>query len=265
MEQFVFPRRLFIPVTVSQASLAPGQMFFAPPQSALNSQIPASFTTGYDSTMTVSPAVVPARFGWQKVTITMTLADARYAMPPDGNVGITVNLGSDVPGVFVEKTTDPDNLDQGEILQTFSPPEFPFGLFQWRLGYAQLNKQYTFTAKLGVSNPSEEQFEYRPHVIVSANRDSFLCDGCAGSAVTVKDPTLDGDVPDSGGVTFSVAETNHTWTPTYSDSFVVDYQGTAQVTIVAKPEDGQPVPINAASQRVNPAPFLRQPPSTHNS
>ena len=216
------------PVTASQNSLGPGEGLSALPTGDLNSLIPVSFTTGYDSTRTVSPAVIPAGGGRQTVVITMTLADARYASPPDGNVGIIVNLASPVAGVSVASTTDPGNLNQGENLQTATGAAFPFGLFEWRLGSPQLNKQYTFTAVLNVPNPSGQPFGYRPDVLVSADTDTFLCDACAGSTVTVKDPALDGNVPGSGSATYSVAETNHTWTPTHAEEFAVDYQGTTQ-------------------------------------
>ena len=229
----LFPEISSFPVTGSQASLAPGDVLSLLPTGALNSDIPVSFTAGYDSTRTVSPSDIPAGGGQQTVVITMTLTDARYTPPPDGNVGIIVNLASPVPGASIASTTDPANLDQGEILQTATGAAFPFGLFEWRLGSAQLNKQYTFTAVLNVPNPSGQPFGYRPDVLVSADTDTFLCDACAGSTVTVKDPALDGNVPGSGSATYSVAETNHTWTPTHAEEFAVDYQGTTQAADAA--------------------------------
>jgi len=222
----LFPGISSFPVTGSQASLAPGQQFFTPPGGALNSDIPVSFAAGYDSTRTVSPLMVPAGGTQQTVVITITPVDARYAPAP--GAGFNINLRSNVPGVSVVSTTNPNNLDQGEILQTFSGPAFPFGLFEWRLGFTQLNKQYTFTAVLNVPNPSGQSFEYSPDVGIRGEQQTILCDACAGSAVTVKDPTLDGSVPGSGGATFSVTETSHTWTPTSSAAFDVDYQGTTQ-------------------------------------
>jgi hypothetical protein len=218
----LFPGVSSFPVTESQASLAPGQQF----QGNLNSNIPVSFTPGYDSTRTVSPLTVPAGGTQQTVVITITPVDARYALPPDGFVGFNIILGSEVPGVSLVSTTNPNNLDQGEELQIITPPAF--GLFQWRLGSTQLNKQYTFTAVLNVPNPSGIPFEYQPDVSIRGERQTILCDACAGSAVTVPDPTLDGSVPGSGGGMFSVTETSHTWTSTHSDAFDVFYQGTTQ-------------------------------------
>jgi hypothetical protein len=222
----LFPGISSFPVTGSQASLAPGQQFFTPPGGALNSNIPVSFTAGYDSTRTVSPLMVPVGGSQQTVVITMSPVDTRYA--PGPGVIFNINLSSDVPGVSLVSTTNPDNLDQGEILQTFSGAAFPFGLFEWRLGMAQLNKQYTFTAVLNVPNPGGAPFEYRPDVSIRGEQQTILCDACAGSAVTIKDSTLDGSVARSGGATFSVTETSHTWTSTSSAAFDVDYQGTTQ-------------------------------------
>ena len=222
----LFPGVSSFPVTATQASLASGQQFSGGP---LLSDIPVSFTLGYDSSRTVSPSTIPAGGTQQTVVITITPADARYTSPPDSFVVFfNINLSLNVPGVSLVSTTNPTNLDQGETLQTFTGPAFPFGQFQWRLSSPQLNKQYQFTAVLNVPNPSGVPFEYQPDVSIQGERQTILCDACAGSAVTVKDPTLDGNVPGSGGATFSVAETSHTWTSTHSDSYAVDYQGTTQ-------------------------------------
>jgi hypothetical protein len=226
----LFPGVPSFPVAASQASLGAGQQFSTPPGGALNSDIPVSFTAGYDSTRTVSPLTVPAGGTHQTVVITITPADARYTSPPDGFVFFNINLSLNMPGVSVVSTTNPSNLDQGETIQTFTGPVFPFGQFQWRLGAPQLNKQYTFTAVLNVPNPSGVPFEYRPDVSIRGERQTVLCDTCDGSAVTVKDPTLDGSVPGSGDATFSVAETSHTWTSTHSGAFDIDYQGTTQTS-----------------------------------
>jgi hypothetical protein len=221
----LFPGVSSFPVTATQASLASGQEFSGGP---LLSDIPVSFTLGYDSSRTVSPSTISAGGTQQTVAITITPADSRYTSPPDGFVFFNINLSSNVPGVSLVSTTNPGNLNAGETIQTFSGAAFPFGLFEWRLGSPQLNKQYTFTAVLNVPNPSGQPFEYQPDVSIRGEQQTNLCDACAGSAVTVKDPTLDGNVPGSGGATFSVTETSHTWTSTHSDAFDVDYQGTTQ-------------------------------------
>jgi hypothetical protein len=123
-------------------------------------------------------------------------------------------------------TAGPDNLNQGEQLQPIPAP--PGSLFAWQLGLTQTNKTYTFTAVLNVPNATGAPFAYSPGVNIDGGGTTFLCDACAGSAATVKDPTLDGSTPGSGGATFSVAETSHTWTSTHSDAFDVFYQGTTQ-------------------------------------
>jgi len=219
----LFPGVSSFPVTATQASLASGQQFSGGP---LLSDIPVGFTPGYDSSRTVSPSTIPAGGTQQTVVITITPADARYTSPPDGFAGFNIILGSGVPGVSLVSTTNPNNLDQGEDLQIITPPAS--GLFQWRLGFPQLNKQYKFTAVLNVPNPSGVPFEYQPDVSIRGEQQTNLCDACAGSAVTIKDATLNGSVPDSGGATFSVTETSHTWTSIHSDAFDVFYQGTTQ-------------------------------------
>jgi len=212
------------PVIESQASLAPGDVFSAGP---LQSDIPVNFTLGYGSTRTVSPGVIPVGGTQQTLTVTVTPIDPRYQSggTPDSPFGIfNIIVDSQVAGVSVVSTTGPDNLNQGEQLQPITGP--PGSLFAWQLGLTQTNKTYTFTAVLNVPNATGAPFTYSPGVSIDGGGTTFLCPACLGSAVTVADATLDGNVPGSGSATFSVAETNHTWTSSHSDAFDVFYQGT---------------------------------------
>ncbi len=211
------------PVTDSQSTLDPGQVFSAG-SSGLGSNIPVNFTLGYNSTRTVSPLMIPVGGTDQAVTITVTLMDSRYAaVPPDVFSFIIVTVGSNLSGVSLVSTTNPKNLNQGEMLDTPVPM---FGLFQWNLSDPQLHKPYRFSAVLHVPNASGTPFKYRPFVNMSGQRNTVLCSDCSGSSVTVGDATLDGNVPGSGSATFSVTETGHMWTEAHTDGYGIIYEGT---------------------------------------
>lgn len=250
-----FPGVAAFPVTYTQPTLAPGQEFSGdlPP-----STIPVSFSLGYDSTRTVSPLTIPVGGTQQTVTFTVTPTDSRYAADLST---FDMWVGSDLPGVSVASVTNPGNLNQGETLQTVANQPPPIGLFVWTLGSPQLNKQYTFTVVLNVPNPFGVPFDYRPVVQMDGDTATILCDACAGSSVTIKDPTLDGSVPGSGATTFSVAQTSHTWTSVHEDSATVQYAGTVPavtqaVNILVKPGAQQPAPVNPKSQGVIPVAIL---------
>jgi hypothetical protein len=225
----LFPEISSFPVTGSQGSLAPGEVLSALPTGALNSLIPVSFSLGYNSTRQASPGVIPVGGTQQTLTVTVTPIDPRYQSggTPDSPFGIfNIIVDSQVAGVSVVSTTGPNNLNQGEQLQPITGP--PGSLFAWQLGLTQTNKTYTFTAVLNVPNATGAPFTYSPGVSIDGGGTTFLCQACLGSAVTVADGTLDGNVPGSGSATFSVAETSHTWTSSHSDAFDVFYQGTTQ-------------------------------------
>jgi hypothetical protein len=246
----LFPGVTAFPVTYTQSTLTPGQELSAglPP-----SNIPVNFTLGFDSTRAVSPIMIPVGGTEQTVTITMTSIDSRYAPTI---TGFLVDLDSNVPGVSVVSTTNPSNLDQGETIQT----SVSFGLFQWQLHSPQLNKQYIFTAVLHVPNPFGVPFVYQPQVRIGGSPFTSLCSACPGSSITIKDATLDGNVPGSGGATFSVAETNHNWSSQYAPLYTASYQEEAPVgqaiTFVVKPGSEQPAPINPKSNGKIPVAIL---------
>jgi hypothetical protein len=245
----LFPGVVAFPVTRTISSIAPGQVWGPSP---LLSNIPVNFTLGYDSTRTVSPLTIPVGGTQQTVTITITARDSRYIDAPDAEGAFIITIDSNLPGISIVSTSNPNNLDQGETLVS------PYGHAQWRLGSPQLNKQYTFTAVLNVPNPFGVPFEYRPSVNILGVRNILLCNDCPGSTVTIKDPTLDGNVPGSGAVTISIAETNHTWTLLSGFVYSVLYNGTqvTPVTIVIKPGDGQPAPVNPKSTGTIPVAIL---------
>jgi len=217
------------PVIGTTASIAPSQGWLGPSLNPVSEQNPGalsvSYSLGYDSTRTVSPSVIPAGGGQQTVTMTLTPVDAEYGPQPNRTVNFDIFISSPLPGVTVASFTNPGNLDQGETLQTGSNS---FAIFHWDLGAPVLGKQYTFTATLNVPNTSGMPFEYRPLVQFAAGLLTTVCDGCPGSSVTVKDPTLDGNAPGSGAMTFSVDQTSDTWVSQHGDSFFVFYDGTTQ-------------------------------------
>lgn len=241
------------PVTKTQSSVASGQQFDGV---GLDSSIPVNFSLGFDSTRTVSPLTIPVGGTQQTVTFTVTPIDSRYAS--EQNL-FDMHVDSFLPGVSIASITNPNNLNQGEMLQTLTPT-FPFGLFEWRLGFIQLNKQYSFKAVLNVPNPFGVPFEYLPALNLGGSVSSTLCVACPGSSITIIDPTLDGNIPGSGAATFSVAETTHTWTSIHNDVFGVFYEGTMPatqiITIAVKPGSAQPAPINPKSQGVIPVAIL---------
>ncbi len=209
------------PVTATQSALNPGQEFGPVP---LESNVPVTFTLGFNSTRIVSPSLIPAGGTDQMVSVTVNLMDSRYAsVPPNISSFIVVGIGSNLPGVSLVSTTNPNNLNQGEMLTTSVPSG---SLFRWILDDPQLHKAYRFTATLHVPNTSGTSFTYRPEVGVSGQRDTTLCTACTGSSVTIADATLDGSIPGSGGATFSVDETDHTWTEKRTESYGIIYRGT---------------------------------------
>jgi hypothetical protein len=189
---------------------------------------PVYYSLGYDSTKTVSPIMIPVGGTQQTVTITVTPVDSRYASEGDSFV---VTIKSNISGVTVVSTTDPTNLDQGQQVNDVVPGDDPnYGLFQWHLDSFfpfQLNKQYTFTAVLNVPNQSGAPVEFLPEVRIDGIVSTLVCEACAGPTTVVPDATLDGPVPGIGAVTFSVAETNYTWSSQHSDTYGIIYDGTS--------------------------------------
>jgi hypothetical protein len=213
------------------------------------------FTAGFDSTRTVDTATIPVGGGQQTLTATATPVDPRYA---SGGV-FHIMVDSFLTGVTVTSAADPANLDQGEDLQVI-PAEGEGDLYHWQLGDVQLNKQYTFRLVLNVPNPNSAPIVFRPAVRVDGSSSQFVGDE-TGPSVTVTDPTLDGSLPGSGGMTFSVAETSHTWTKELVEGFFVQYNGTPQVTaasatIEVKPGSSSPTPIHVGAHGSIPVAIL---------
>ncbi len=181
------------PYASTDPSLAPGQSYAAgnlwPKYTLPENMIPVNYSLGYDSSRAASPALIPVGGTQQTVAITLTPVDPRYVQ-----LQIPVN---------------------------------PHGLFQWQLGMPQLSKQYTFTAVLNVPNATAAPFTFQPAVQIGGEKQTIVADNVAGPTVTVTDPTLDGSTPGTGAVTFSVAETDHTWTALHSDTWGIFYQGTS--------------------------------------
>lgn len=188
--------------------------------------IPVNYTLGHNSTKTITPTMIPAGGTQQTVTVTVTLTDSRYTS--SGMDAFHVFFNSNVTGVTLVSTTNPANLDQGEQIQTWSDEGAPT-LFHWMLsGDMQLNKTYTFKAILNVPNTYGVPYEFQPEIKIDADSQTPTCWGCAGLSTTITDPTLDGNVPGSGAVTFSVAETDRIWFSKHSNMYSLTYGGTEQ-------------------------------------
>ena len=189
------------PSSCGQPTLASGQTIQFPELEG--NSLPTTFSLGFDSTRSVSPQTVPVGGGQQTVTVTATLQDQRYGA---GNqLQVAIGLGT---GDTVVSTTSPSNLGQGEFL-TANPSQA-----LWTIGQAVLAKQYTFSAVINYANPFDYAWTHFPGVDVNAaafNGDCSPC-GIAGPTVTLPVPSLDGGTQGAGAVTFSVAETGHTWT-----------------------------------------------------
>lgn len=194
------------------------------------------YTLGYDSSRTVTPDWVPVGGGDVRVQFAVTPTDPRFA---DG-AAITVDLPevSSYPGSAVRlvSLTAPSNLDQGETV-TLSTTG-------WNLQGALLTKTYVFTATLWVAGPSDVASTGDAFITVFSNvattptgclgacRPAGCLGACptAGPSVTIPIPLLDGPVPGSGAITFSVAETDHTWTVGQQLSDGVNYGTLPQVS-----------------------------------
>jgi hypothetical protein len=222
----LFDSVIEFPFASSTPILAPGQMFsggnLRPKFGSPANMIAVSYSLGFDSRRTAA-STIPVGGTQHTVAVTVKPTDPRYASsPPNVWAGFNIQLNANVPGVTVVSTAPPGNLDEGEQIRGSANQ---FGLFQWQLGMPRRNKSYTFTAVLYVPNVSAAPFVFQPAVMVGGSRQTVVCQSCTGSAVTVIDPTLDGTIPGSGAVTFSVAEPNFTWATYHSDSFNVSYQG----------------------------------------
>jgi hypothetical protein len=205
------------------ASLAPGETQFAGRLQPNDSQqIPVNFSLGYNSTITVSPTMIPIGGAQQTVVITVTPIDPGYAQRGPAGSAIHIGFNTQVPGVTVTSASyNPANVNQGEHIDT-SQDKF----YEWHLFDPNINKTYTFTAVFHIPNPYGIPFEFQPEININGDRQTLLCNTCAGPTVTVIDPSLDGSVPGSGAVTFSIAETNHIWMSKHSDMSSITFLGT---------------------------------------
>lgn len=151
--------------------------------------IPVEYTLGYDSAKTTNTDVIPVGGGQQTVTVTIKPLDSRYISADNANASFHLFVFADdsIPGVTVASTTDPNNLDQGEQVQTTVDQ----GVVHWQLGMPQISKSYTFTATLNVPNTTGVPFAFQPFVQLDGQRHVNVGDQ-TGSSVTVADSTLDG-------------------------------------------------------------------------
>ena len=177
----------------------------------------SSFSLGYDSTRSVSPAVVPAGGGDVNVQFSVTLTDPRFA---DGFIGLFVDHGGNVS---IVSETAPTNLDQGESASpspnAVQDPSANDGVFA--LSNAQLGKTYVFSAVLhvGASGFGEPwTFEPGAQIYVSGQgQGCTLACNAPGSSVTFDDPSF-------GSVTTSVDQSDRRWNVATDTQYVTVYQ-----------------------------------------
>ena len=195
--------------------------------------IEQSFTTGFDSTLSVTPSVVPVGGGQVTVTVTVTLSR---------NGGILVNIPDiNQNGVTLVSLKNPA-IPNGETVSTCTNQPCASSPTTWDVPIAQAGWQYVFTAVVQVANPPKpdagtaQPWPWSPATFIS---DSSLGSSTneTGQSVTIPVPSLDGSSPGSGSVVFSVGNGSQAWSV-----------GTQPATIVAYPEAPYPPPCpNGAS------------------
>lgn len=177
----------------------------------------SSFSLGYDSTRSASPAVVPVGGGDVNVRFSVTLTDPRFA---GGFVSLFVDHGGDISIVSEQP---PTNLDQGESASPYpnavQNPSANDGVFQ--LSNAQLGKTYVFSAVVHVgSTPFGQPWTFEPgaqiYVDGTGQHCTFACDA-TGSSVSFTDPSF-------GSVTTSVDEGDRRWNVIPDTQYVTVYQ-----------------------------------------
>lgn len=212
------------PYTYTVGTIEPGQIQFV--NRPIPAMIPVLYTLGFDSSKEITPTTIPVGGTQQTVKITVTLVDEKY-ITQGGSFNILVHPNSN--GVTLVSLSDPTNLDQGEEVNDM-PDQM-----QWQLGgNLQLNKPYTFTAVLNIPNQTGASFEFQPDIQIDGQTEVPGCEACTGTSVTILDPMLDGSIPGSGSITYSIAEGDHIWTSKHADISDVVYQG-VQPTIIPGP------------------------------
>lgn len=156
-----------------------------------------TFTPGFDSSRTVSPAVLPAGPGYsnQTVTVKMKAVDSRYAPSPSILftqmwVGIGGNCQSISPAILGGNASCTPGDNGGAAWNFFSPV---------------VGAEYTFTAVITVYNPHTYPVTAKPWISVKMNV-GYNSDVVYGSGTSVTEPTL-------GTVNYSVSESNVEWHP----------------------------------------------------
>jgi hypothetical protein len=228
-DPFLFNSVPSFPFTTIFPVLTPGEHFAGQLNSSSSeNMIPATFSLGYNSTKTVSPKTIPVGGTQQTVTVTVTPIDSRFSGTGAAGTAFHINLGSEVPGVTVVSATyDPANESQGERVETSQESLLEW----WHLYDPKINKTYTFTAVLNIPNQYGIAFEFQPIVRLYGDSQTLQYMAYPGTTVTIPDPTLDGPVPGSGAVTFSIAETGHFWLSKHSDMYSTEYAGTQPPSI----------------------------------
>lgn len=201
----------------------------------------SSFSLGYDSKRSVTPAVVPAGGGNVTVQFTVTLTNSRYA--GGGFVYLNINHGLDTS---IVSQTPPTNLDQGEMASASG------GFFS--LSNAQLGKPYVFTAVVHVgSTPAGQPWTWEPgaQIFVSGRGEGCaLACNASGSSVSFTDSSLDGATPGSGAVTLSIGQNDRRWNVGTSTQYVTLYRGGLFPDVRAQLDSGVATGVPATTNSV---------------
>jgi hypothetical protein len=204
----------------------------------------SSFSLGYDSTRSVSPAVVPVGGGDVTVQFTVKLTDARYA----GGAFVSMFLGHG-NGVSIVSQTAPTNLDDGESASpspnSVQHPSANDGVFS--LSNAQLDKTYVFSAVVHVAaSPWGQPWTWVPgaqiYVSGQGQNCAYACNA-SGSSISFTDPSF-------GAVTTSINETDRHWNVDTSTQYVTLYQDGLFPDLNADVESGPGAGVPATTNSV---------------
>jgi hypothetical protein len=197
-------------VVANQATLPSGQDL----NGGLCSSIPVSFTTGFNSSRSVTPLEVPSGGGDQSVTVSMTLTDSRYAA---GNIVKVSVLAYDLPGETI-------------LCGTASAPpangasQCNANQVNWSVNDQTVGAPMQFSVSVHVPNASGHSIWHKPPVWTLGEVAQAITLSGPSNHLVIPDPTLDGGTSGRGAITYSVSETSLTWGTEVSNNYQVSYE-----------------------------------------
>jgi hypothetical protein len=198
-------------VVANQAALPSGQEL----NGGLCSSIPVSFTTGFNSSRSVTPLEVPNGGGDQSVAVSMTLTDSRYAASNIVKVSV---LAYDLPGETILCGTASPAPANGAM-------QCNSNQVNWGLNDQALNVPMQFSVSVHVPNASGHSIWHKPPVwTLGLVVDQPITVSGPATTLVIPDPTLDGGTAGRGAITYSVSETSLTWGTEVSNSYQVSYE-----------------------------------------